>query len=264
MNRRSLICGAALLTLARPAVAWQKHVGRILPPGAYYWEVTVDLGGVGSTSGYGIAVGIANSSMALTDVVNASLNLPQAASEFGAFFTSKIDVGGGQAPGWGYPMRAPGAVVATATGQIFRIALNTLTKETWWQKTGEVGWNRIGTADPALGTGGNDISAAGPSPVLGLIYAICGADFGDNPINNFIFPGKGTINFGATAFGSEAPAGFISPASALSITATLNPLDKSEKITLSNGNLTFEGNTSPGPGNGDPCSIVRSNFAFAQ
>lgn len=272
IRRRSLLFGSATTALSAPFVAgpafsWNKRQSGILAPGKYYWEVTVVLGAVGSTSGYGIAAGIANSSMALTDVVNAALNLPQAPCEFSAFFTSKVDAGAGQTPGWGYPLRAPGTSVATATGQIFRIALDTLAKKTWWQKTGAAEWNGTGGGgggDPALGTGGNDISATGPSPVLGLIYAICGADFGDNPINNFVFPGKGTVNFGSTAFGTAAPSGFVSPASILSSFCKLDSNNKSAKITLSGGDLTFEGNTSPGPGNGDPYSIVKSNFRIAQ
>jgi hypothetical protein len=239
-----------------------------LPAGGYYWEVTLVTGGVGQSAGFGVAAGVANASMTLTETVDAGLNLAQANSQFANFWTSKVDTAGGT-PTWGYPARPSVAAqrVATANGDKWGIAVNTTTHRLWWRRlTGaNTDWNVSGTANPATGVGGQDISSGGDSPVTGSLFAICGADMGDNPLNTFTSPGVGTANFGTSAFTGAAPTGFVSPRSLLPASVcTLNPSDKSARITLSGGNLTFTNNFDPGAGNGDKYSMVRSIFSIAQ
>jgi len=239
--------------------------GAVLPAGKYYWEVQILTGGVGASAGYGVLAGIANASLLVTDTVDASVNLAQLRSQYGIFWTSKVDAAGGT-PVFGYPTLPSVAAqrVATAVNDIWAIALNTTTHRIWWRRlTGaNTNWNVSALADPATGVGGEDISASGYSPVIGRIYALCGADLGDNPLNTFTSPGSGKVNFGATAFSGTAPTSFVSPYS-IYTDAVLSSTDKSASITLSGGNLTFAGNARNGA-YADPYSCARSNFSFAQ
>lgn len=239
--------------------------GQVLPAGTYYWEVTEDVGGLGSDAGWGILIGIANSSFNLTDSIDAINGAPYPGSQYGMMAAARAF--GATAVG-GYPARTFSAFAPiTATGQSLGVALNTTTHRLWWRRNtgGDVRWNADGSANPATGVGGYDTSATGDSPVLGNVYAIVGADLGNNggfgsPYNQ---KGKGTVNFGASAFIGTPPSGFISPES-LNAGSTLNPNDNS-RLLLSNGNLTFEmTGTARDPGIGDPFCCIRSRFSIAQ
>jgi hypothetical protein len=238
--------------------------GALIPAGKYYFEVTVDHTGDGSDAGWGVAVGIASSTMAsLFDIVDASVNNPQAASTQANFLTVKDNTSNGS--GWGYPDR-PVGISPVQDGEVIGVAVNTIAKTLWWRNVTDASvWNLDGAADPATGAGTNTNlwSALGASPITGNVYILVGADLGNNggfgsPFNQ---KGKGTVNFGATAFTGTAPSGFVSIESVYP-GAALNPNDNSD-LTLTNGNLTFEG-LSRNATYADPYCACRSRFAIAQ
>lgn len=246
-----------------PTALFAASTGASLVAGKYYFEVTVVSSGNGSDTGWGVAVGIGSATMtSLFDIVEANVNLPQAASVQSNFITIKSD-GGTNEPGWGYPDRPTGCS-ATAQGAVVGVAVNTIAKTLYWRNatTGSV-WNLDGTSDPATGAGTTNLwSAAGLSPVTGNIYIIAGADLGNS--GGFGSPltekGKGTLNFGATAFTGTAPSGYVSIESVFP-GASLDPNNNSD-LTLTNGNLTFEGFSDNTALNGPFCAC-RSRFTIA-
>ncbi len=240
--------------------------------GTYYWEVTLVSGTL--PNGFqtaGVAFGVANSSSDLTDTCDAGLNLPQVGSTSTAFTIPIVDGIGNGSTVWGYPSHGPTGFPDThnalAAGQVYSLALNTLTHRLWWRAaTGaDTRWNTDAAADPVTGTLGLDISASGPSPVLGNVFPLLGATNGcSSGSPNYDTPSVGTVNFGATAFAGTPPTGYVSPYSIIGAVATLDP-GNNGRLTLSNGNLTFTGTHPIGVANqGNMYDTVRARFSFAQ
>lgn len=237
--------------------------GKTLTAGKWYFEVTLDDGGIGSDEGWGIVVGFAGSTADLTNTVLANVGIAQAASAQ----TNFTGPARGEAPtlsGWGYPTRPPGCSPVTAVGQKLGIAINTIAKTIWWRNatTGSI-WNLDAAADPATGAGVNiiDFSASGASPITGSVFVLVGASLGNS--GGFGSPytekGQGTLNFGASAFTGAVPSGYSSIESGFP-GAALNPNDNSN-LTLTNGNLTFEATTRDTIN--QPINCCRSRFAIA-
>lgn len=239
------------------------------PAGTYYWEVTLVSGTL--PNGFqtsGVAFGVANSSSDLTYTVDAGLNLPQVESTSTIFTIPIIDGIGNGSTVWGYPSHTFNDTHnALAAGQVYSFALNTTTHRIWWRAaTGaDTRWNTDGSANPATGVGGIDISATGPSPVLGNVFPLFGATNGcSNGSPNYDTPSVGTVNFGATAFAGTPPSGYVSPYSIFNTSAVLDPANNG-RLTLSNGNLTFTGVFPIGTSNqGNKYDTVRARFSFAQ
>ena len=89
-------------------------------------------------------------------------------------------------PAWGVPF---------ATGNIVSMAVDLTAKLVWFRVNGG-NWNAGGTADPATGVGGFDISA-----YTGTVHYFIVS--GNNTV-------KSTVNFGATAYAYAVPSGFVS------------------------------------------------------
>lgn len=86
--------------------------------------------------------------------------------------------------------------VDAVIGDVWGIAIDATAKLAWFRKN--VGlWNNSGSADPATGTGGVDISV--------LTFPLFAGIFVDNEVNT---PATITVNFGATAYAFTPPAGF--------------------------------------------------------
>lgn len=237
--------------------------GATVSAGKYYFEVTLDVGGIGADEGYGIVVGFAGASATLFDTVLANVNLAQAASAQTNFTgPARTDVGV-NLPGWGYPVRPTGCSPVNATGQKIGVAINTVTKRIFWRNatTGSI-WNLDASVDPATGAGTNqiDFSASGSSPITGSVYVLVGASLGNSSFGGpYTLKGKGTLNFGASAFTGAIPSGYVSIESVFT-GAALNPKDNSN-LTLTNGNLTFEATTRDTIN--QPVCCCRSRFAIA-
>lgn len=215
-----------------------------ITPGLYYWEVTINAGGQ-TGDGYGILFGVANSSAILRDTVDAAVNSDQPNAVDAAFVVARVNASGAEdAAGWGYPVRMGGitAGCATATGQVYGCALNTLTKKFWVRNisrdipSGQYAGGG-GAGDPASGTQGCDLTGI---PVTGPLFIfVGGSNDGTGDGSHYTgVAGKGTINFGASAFTGTPPTGFVSIESVFP-GAKLNTNDNSN-LVLTNGNLTWE------------------------
>lgn len=236
--------------------------GASIAAGKYYFEVTVVSSDDGSDAGWGVAVGISSATMtSLFDVVDASVNNPQAASVQANFFTVKDNTSNGA--GWGYPLR-PTGISPVVQGAVIGVAVNTIAKTIFWRNVSTASvWNLDAAADPVTGAGTTNLwSALGNSPITGNVFILVGADLGNSGGfgSPFTEKGKGTINFGASAFTGTAPTGYVSIESVLP-GAALNPNDNSD-LTLTNGNLTFEGKSRNGT-YADPYCGCRSRFSIA-
>lgn len=239
-----------------PATALAFSQPEPLVAGGYYWEVTVTFTEQAAAS---VLMGIADSRTSLVDTCFAGLNLAVVQATGANFFNTGVAAGGGDTAGWGYPNRpGSGFSVATAISQVFGFCLQSVQKKLWYKNvtlnspSGEWAGGTSIHGDPAANTFGADISATGPSPMVGNIYVLVGASKGAS-IN-----GSGTVNFGATAFTGTPPTGFIAPAPGVG----LNPADNSN-IVLSNNNLSFSGSAVTATGLTNHNS-VRSRFSIAQ
>lgn len=237
--------------------------GKTLTAGKYYFEVTLDDGGIGSDEGWGIVVGFGSSSAILFNTFLANVGIAQAnAAQTNLLGAIRGDVS--NLSGMGHPVVPVGCSPLTANGQKIGLAINTIAKTIWWRNasTGSI-WNLDAAADPATGAGVNiiDFSASGSSPITGSVFVIVGASLGNS--GGFGSPytekGQGTVNFGASAFTGTAPSGYSSINSAFP-GAALNPNDNSN-LTLTNGNLTFEATTRTVAN--QPICCVRSRFSIA-
>lgn len=249
--------------------AWSQVV---LEAGKYYWEVKITEGGADGTSGYGILAGVSTIGATLTGVVAAAINAAQPNSAGSAFFNSRANNGVEHATGWGYPVRPAGITAGQAllNDVVFGLALDAVNRKIWWRNitdgvpaAGAWDGGASPTGNPATNTGGADLAALA---VDGPLYVLVGASHGSAAAK-----GAGVINFGATAFTGTAPTGFNSIYSVFP-GAALNPNDNSN-ITLSGGNLTFDGTDVPvtfSPAisgfttNVGYHNAVRGNFAIAQ
>lgn len=241
-----------------PASAMAFSQPQTIAAGKYYWEVTVTFT---SETAASVLMGIADSRTSLVDTCFASLNLAVVQATGANFFNTGINGGGGDTAAWGYPNRpGSGFSVATATAQVFGFCLDTINKKLWYKNltldspTGEWAGGTSIHGDPAANTFGADISATGPSPMVGDIHVLVGASRGAS------VGGSGTCNFGLTAFGYTPPSGFnaISPG----FGTALNPADNSN-IILSGNNFSFSGLNVTATGLTNHNS-VRSLFAVAQ
>ena len=236
--------------------------GASIAAGKYYFEVTLVDSGNGSDSGWGMAVGIASATMtSLFDIVDAAVNNPQAASTQANFFTVKDNTSNGA--GWGYPLR-PTGISPVAEGAVIGVAVNTIAKTIYWRNvtTASV-WNLDAASDPVTGAGTTNLwSDLGNSPITGNIYILVGADLGNSGGfgSAYTEEGRGTVNFGASAFTGTAPTGYVSIESVFA-GAALNPNDNSDR-TLSNGNLSFAG-FSRNATYSNPFCACRSRFTIA-
>lgn len=246
----------------------------ILPAGAYYWEVTVTEAGVDGTNGYGILAGVCNSSFVLTGCCATAVNPATPNEQHGAFFSTHANNAFSPAPGQGYPNPTgsiPVELVGVPPG-VYGLALDTINNKLWYRNitdnspSGKYAGGSNSNGEPENNLHGADISASGPSPVLGPVYPMFGASHGSGAAK-----GAGTVNFGASAFTGTAPTGFVSPYSVFP-QAALNPDDNSN-LVLSNGNLSFDGTNVPvtfSPAidifttNVGYSSACRANFAIAQ
>lgn len=86
--------------------------------------------------------------------------------------------------------------VDAVIGDVWGVAIDATAKLVWFRKNGGL-WNNSGSADPATGAGGVDISV--------LTFPLFVGIFVDNEANT---PATITTNFGATAFAFTPPAGF--------------------------------------------------------
>lgn len=144
--------------------------------GKYYWEVTV---GTWSNASTGAGFGLA--SVALANLYNAPPGC------FMIYKNGNIFNNGSQLAGLG----------AFVSGGSICFALD-LTNKLAWARNGAAGnWNGSGTANPATGAGGVDISAWATAAIFAMG---AGAGFGD----------VWTANFGASAFVGAVPSGFSS------------------------------------------------------
>lgn len=217
----------------------------VITAGKYYWEVTITSGGADGTSGYGILLGVCSRAMVLTGTVATAINLAQPNSQYGAFINTRANNPIESANGWGYPARAGGIAVEImgAPPGVYGVAINTITHKVWWRNITDNSpagfWGGGGNSgDPVTGAEGADISASGPSPVLGNVYAMVGASHGAAAAK-----GAGSINFGASAFTGAVPTGYVSIESVFP-GANLNSADNSN-ISLSGSNLVFDGTNVP-------------------
>jgi len=156
---------------------------------------------------------VANSINGISDL--SALTYPGAdAHSFGQFANGAGSING-TFPAWG-PTYASGDVLGMAVD---------LTAKLVWYRVGAGSWNAGGTANPATGVGGWDISLYTGTPH----HLVVSGDTGMVT----------TVNFGGTAFANTAPAAFIAwdavPAVDVSVNVTGNAL------TISQGDETVVG-----------------------
>lgn len=223
MNRRSVIVGAASLTLARPALGWQKR--RLNTANRRYFEFTLLHGYVSGFDAGAAGFGICGATASLTNAgqwVNNSMQ-PAEAQLSGLVVNTE-----GSGRPVGYPARCEGPSISAADGTVYATAVNITAGLQWLRNVSAGGiWFGNGLlADPATDTSGFDYT----SVITGAVYAWGGATQRNN--TNY---GSGVNNLGGSAFIGTVPTGYI----AWGASDTLNPADKSGSLTLSGGNLTW-------------------------
>jgi len=150
--------------------------------GKYYWEVTTN---AGSTQ---CGVGIANAAAVLANFYN---NSAVGGSYLYNSSISPVYLNGSSA---GINL---GSQISTSGG-ILCIALDVTNSLLWYRIAPSGNWNGSGTANPATGTGGINVSAVvGPgNPAFAIVCYSTGAG------------SAVTANFGASAFSGAVPSGF--------------------------------------------------------
>lgn len=150
--------------------------GAVMSAGAKkYWEYAIQAVDVPDGSQPGVGVG--NISTNLADSVYLGIDPNSLANYSGAVFLNNIQIAS-----------IPGYTLGDTVGVAVDRTLNLI----WFRNQGGFAWNAGGTANPATGVGGIDISS------LGDIY----------PAYNVKMTEQITTNFGATAFAFTVPAGF--------------------------------------------------------
>lgn len=190
----------ANLTASTSASAGARAIGG-WTTGKYYWEITYTTVNTNSlTTGVGLATG---------------------------------DLAFGSATGFCWLGRSTGGIninaaasgsslgAAVAQGSVVGVAVDFGAKLIWFRIAPAGNWNGSGTANPATGAGGVDISAISTGP----LYA-----FMSGAASDVI-----TANFGSSAFTGTVPSTFTSGLP-ISLYTTWNPSDLSG-VTLSGSNL---------------------------
>lgn len=175
--------------------------------GKFYWEVTY-------TNRANVAAGICLSTSDMLSI-NATTSFVNDGGSVWVGTNNMASLGGSYADGW-----------------VLCIALDTTADRVWYRNGAAGQWNGSGTANPATGVGGLDISSfsAGAVPIFSYTaYSAAGG-------------GVSTGNFGASAFVGAVPSGFTAGFQAIPNT-TWNPSDKTASGSLSGGNLTFTSGT---------------------
>jgi len=244
--------------------------GALLAVGGYYFEITL----VAAPAGTAIMFGVASSTVELYSTCLLAYNVPQSRSQYCVLADAEVGGGGGLVTA-GYPSRPVGTTSQLATPSVYGVALDTVHHKIWWKNitAGSTWSGAAGAGDPATNVNGCDLSASGPSPVINPLYIIVGACNNSRTSAAGTLFGKGTLNFGATAFTGTAPSGFFSVESAYpgaQLSASRN-----SNVVLTNNNLTFEANAHIGTGQTfygliDPdwayaaINCVLTRFAFLQ
>jgi hypothetical protein len=141
-----------------------------------FWEVTVNVIGSPSitTNGFG------NSSANLATYLGANANSVGWAGDGAVYLGADIGPGGG--------------ALAYTTGNVLGFAVD-FNAELAWLRVNSGNWNNNGSANPATGTGGLDVSGLNAGPYFACVCVRVGSD-------------QMTANFGATAYAHTAPSGF--------------------------------------------------------
>jgi uncharacterized protein (TIGR02217 family) len=243
----------------------------VLPPGKYYWEMTVDTAGRDGTAGYGVLCGVCLASTPLTGTVATAINIAQGPG--GAFISARAGDSTETCPGWGSPTRMGGIPQGcpAAVGEVFGFALDTINHKLWVRNVtrtvpvggwaGDIAGNLNG--NPVTNAFGADLAVMG---LVGNLFMICGASHGAG-----MSAGVGTVNLGQSAFVNPSLTGFVSIYSAYNA-AALNAGDNSN-LVLTNAGKTFNGTNVPvtfsPPIAGFSTNVgysnaVRSNFSIQQ
>jgi hypothetical protein len=179
--------------------------------GKYYVELHMDSVGTGVPSNY-VEIGVGTAGAISSSYLGGDANLSIGCFGGGSgVVLNSAAVGSGQ-PGWN-------------TGDIVSIAVDINSSRYWYAVNGG-NWLGDGTANPATGVGGIDISAiTGPL----FVYISMHSEDAGPP------PAAITANFGATAFSYTPPSEFGSWAEAL----TPFPVSPSFSSTISTLNMTL-------------------------
>lgn len=147
--------------------------------GKYYWECTVNIGSANSS------IGIALSTAA-----------------FGTGFAFQGGTAGIVASGGSFYVNAAFqsgcSLGAPAANEVIGIAVDRAANLLWMRKAPSGNWNNSGTANPATGVGGRDISSIATGSLMPAFFAFANTE-------------NCTANFGVGAFVGLVPAGFSAP-----------------------------------------------------
>lgn len=140
--------------------------------GKWYWEMTYT---GGASGGFGVANASAVLSTAWTTPTNAAV------AYNGSTYVNNVS-------------QAGAGITISTIGTVVGVALDMGAKLIWFRSGAAGNWNNSGTANPATGTGGLNITVLG-SPLYALVVQ-----------NSTSF--QSTTDFGATAFVGTPPSGF--------------------------------------------------------
>ena len=163
------------------------------------------------------ATTVANTVLGIAD--DGAMTFPGADAKSFGMFSSAAGSIAGTFPTWG---------PAYATGNVVGMAVDLTAKKVWYRVNGGA-WNAGGSADPATGVGGWDVSTYTGA----THYVIASGDSG----------GVTTANFGATSFAATAPAGYMAWDGTPNVSVSLTAM-AALTATLGNETVTTTTNVS--------------------
>jgi hypothetical protein len=151
--------------------------GTSVSSGKYYFE-----GKLTAIINNSLTVGICTAAANLA-TVNGNSTAAAAATRLGSIFVNNVNTG---------------ATLGTrAVNDVIGVAVDATARLIWFRVAPSGNWNGSGTADPAAGTGGLNISA-----LSGALFVLASTGSTANDVV--------TVNFGASAFSGAVPSGFTS------------------------------------------------------